>query len=313
LIAPRAAAFSHRVARAAGFLVHQQSPDGAWRDFLLPPGRSDAWVTAYTGTRLLSASPGDFVDAKPALKAAVRFIEGARARRGGWGYNARCAPDADSTAQAILFLRAAGGTPTLRDYAALARFQLRDGSFATYMRDEAAGGWCRGHPDVTAVALQALAAILEPNHVILRRGRARMEAFVARRDATASYWWPSPFYLARELLVLAGCSRIEVSVTALDRERLPAGGCFEMALAAEVALRGGDGMDRAERLARELCAAQLNDGSWPSAPILRVVDPRARSAFGRLFRRSPVVADDRRIFTTATALSALATYCRASP
>ena len=189
---PRAA-----LEKAVSFLIERQSGDGAWRDFQLKPGRSDAWVTAYVGLRLLRAETcAPDAEMRPALAAATRYLEGARHRDGGWGYNGKSPPDADSTAQSILFLRAGFGAVTLADYAALARFQLRDGAFATYRRGDGRDGWCRGHPDVTAVALRAMAGMLRPDHVRLRRGYARLAGYLARKNALASYWWPSPFYLA---------------------------------------------------------------------------------------------------------------------
>ncbi len=293
---------------AIEFLLAQQSEDGAWRDFLLKPGRSDSWVTAYVGLRLLQAAgawPGPRV--VRARAAAVRFIQSSRHERGGWGYNGNCPPDADSTAHAILFLRQAGARPALRDYAVLARFQLRDGAFATYAPGDARGGWCRGHPDVTAVALRAMAGLLSSGHVIMRRGYARLAGFLARREQTASYWWPSALYLARELLVL---SRDVPGAPAFTIPRLnPAAdaSCVERALALDIArLRDGTQRRRDERAPRALGKLQLRDGSWPSSPILRVVDPSSKRWNDRRCRTSPVVADDRRIFTTATVTAALA-------
>lgn len=294
--------------RSIEFLLRRQRSDGSWRDFLLKPGRSDAWVTAYVGLRLIRFAHGpQRAGVNRAVAAAVRFVETARDPRGGWGYNRSCAPDADSTAQAILFLRAAGSTPALRDYAALAAFQLRDGAFRTYQPGDARGGWCRGHPDVTAVALRALAGVLAPNHVILRRGYRKLAAYLTRRDPTASYWWPSPFYLARELLVLSqqvgGAPAFEVP----DPVLVPEASCFERALALETALRRGDQNRRSiGRAARALVALALPDGSWPSAPMLRVVKPASRRVGDRYCSASPVVADDERLFTTATVAAALA-------
>lgn len=297
---PRAA-----LEKAVTFLIERQSGDGAWRDFQLKPGRSDAWVTAYVGLRLLRAETcAPDAEMRPALAAATRYLEGARHRDGGWGYNGKSPPDADSTAQSILFLRAGFGAVTLADYAALARFQLRDGAFATYRRGDGRDGWCRGHPDVTAVALRAMAGMLRPDHVRLRRGYARLAGYLARKNALASYWWPSPFYLAREVLVLA-CDAGAPPLAVPRLEMPPNGSSFEQALACDVAFRRESPRPAADSALRQLCSQQLNDGSWPSTPILRVVNPRSKRLYDRAFCRSPVVCDDRRMFTTATVVSAL--------
>jgi hypothetical protein len=288
------------------FLVDRQSADGAWRDFLLKPGRSDAWVTSYVGLRLLQIERTfSFEALKPAVTAAMRLVERSRNPNGGWGYNAACPPDADSTAHAILFLRATGSPPTLRDYRDLSRFQLPDGAFATYRRGDALEGWCRGHPDVTVAALRALAGVLPAHHRILRRGYARLATYLKRREPLASYWWTSLSYLARELCALSR-EASNAPVFELPRLAVPSdAGCFARALAMEVAL-SYDGATNVEPQLRALRGMQIEDGSWPSEPILRVMDPRSKRFDDRCGRRSPVVADDRRIFTSATVAAALA-------
>jgi hypothetical protein len=50
---------------------------------------------------------------------------------------------------------------------------------------------------------------------------------------------------------------------------------------------------------------QLPDGSWPSAPILRVTKPSSLEPGDAEGLASPVFADDRRLFTTATAAAAI--------
>ncbi len=302
------------VENAASFVVAAQDADGAWRDFQLKPGRSEAWVTAYVGASLLRVAGAlRCVDAAPALAGARSFINAARDPRGGWGYNTRCAPDADSTARAILFLRAIGDEVPLRDYAALAKFQLDSGDFATYRASEGRPGWCAGHPDVTVVALRALSGVLPAGHVILRKGRARLAAYVRETSSTAAYWWPSPLYLANELLRLqredGGAPRF-----ALSRCDLSSGvSCFHEALALEIAVLLEMGAARRGAISRRLAARQNADGSWPSAPILRITDPLSSALGDRRFRQSEIASDDRRIFTTATVMAALHAAEQGSP
>jgi hypothetical protein len=75
---------------------------------------------------------------------------------------------------------------------------------------------------------------------------------------------------------------------------LPRRTAFDTALALECAVLRGS---RGGELARALLRAQLGDGSWPAGSILRLPEPAGRPA--------AVYADNRRVFTTATALSAL--------
>jgi hypothetical protein len=296
-------------------LLSAQSGDGAWRDFRLKPGRSEAWVTAYVGAKLLRVEPFlRNVDVWPALEAARDFVAGARHPRGGWAYNDRCDPDADSTARAILFLRAMNADVPLKDYATLARFQLDSGDFATYRAFEGRPGWCRGHPDVTVVALRAMSDVIPAGHSILRRGHARLSEHVRATRSTASYWWASPFYMARELLDLWHADE-RAPRFALPRLRLARdAGCFDTALALEVATlqahrserRRAVASERRRAVASELADRQSADGSWPCAPILRVTDPHSETHGDRRFRRSEIACDDRRLFTTATVIAALA-------
>lgn len=287
------------------FLLDHQSADGAWRDFSLKPGRSDAWVTAYVGLKLLgvsSRSPDSI--ASVALAAAARFVAAAKNGDGGWGYNGSCPPDADSTAWAILFLRRMHVPVELRDLAALVKFQSSDGGFTTYRGMRAHHGWGFAHPDVTVVALAALATELPSHHVILRKGYASLEAYLAGGHPMASYWWPSPYYMAWAVCAL--CRDVpEAPRFAVPPLQLRADACcFERALALEVdVLRGRSAFQVSDRAMR-LRAMQLADGSWPSEPILRVADPRSTEPDDAFSRLSPVFADDRRIFTTATVMAA---------
>lgn len=292
--------------RAVRFLVEQQSADGAWRDFLLKPGRSDAWVTAYVGFKLLNVARHESYDGlAPALAAAARFLEGARDGSGGWCYNTRVAPDADSTAWAILFLRGIGAPVTLRDYAALAKFQLSDGAFATYKNMGPLHGWGRAHADVTILALAALGGALTPDHIILRKGYASLAAYLRGSNPFSSYWWPSPFYMAREMLMLSRAFP-GAPICSMPIPMLPASaGCFERALALEVDVVRERSRRHIARALSELRLSQLSDGSWPSAPILRVAKPRSLEPDDAHCRRSPVFADDCRIFTTATVAAAV--------
>lgn len=303
---PTALIVGDALEKGARFLLGAQSPDGAWRDFDLKPGRSEAWVTSYAGTALVGAAATvRGVNLAAALAGARTFIDAARDPRGGWGYNSRCDPDADSTARTILFLRAIDAPLPLRDYAALAKFQLESGDFSTYRAFAGRPGWCAGHPDVTVVALRALLEALPPGHVILRRGRARLARYVRETSSTASYWWPSPLYMAKELLLL---QREDAAGFHLLLPRSSASSepsCFDAALALEIGVLREGPPQNCHAKAQRLASRQNPDGSWPSSPLLRITDPLSTRPGDRRFRSSEIASDDRRIFTTATVISAL--------
>jgi hypothetical protein len=284
------------------FLLRSQDRDGAWRDFQLRPGRSDAWTTAFIATRLISAVHGTL--RQPVLRAllgAAEFLQGAREPHGGWAYNRRCPTDADSTACAILFLNAVSAPVHPKDYAALGRFQLSAGGFATYRFGGSGHAWCTAHPEVTATALRALAQYLSPDHFRVSTGLDWLSKQLAEEGTRSPYWWLSQHYFMIE------AERLRHVFPALPvcGEPKPGqfGGCFDLALRLEGAnLRQSVGPAR-EIFAR-LLMLQQSDGGWPSSPVLRIPDA------GRQTGEEHHAADDRRLLTTATAIAALRTSCR---
>jgi hypothetical protein len=263
------------LARAAAFVLRGQDADGAWRDFALPPGPSTSWTTAYIATRLVESWP----DAGAAVGRARAFLRASVHPGHGWGYNAGCKPDADSTACALLAVPDAHP----RHAAALARFATPEGGFRTYDFITPGHEWARPHAEVTATALRALVPVLGSDHVLIRRG----VAWLATQDA--AYWWETPAYLSREL---ARLRLILPHAPVLPAPAEVGTSAFDTALRLEVRL------DPAS--AEALLASQRPDGSWASAPILRLPDP-----YGG---RTRVFADERQLFTTATVLSALVQF-----
>lgn len=301
--------------QAARFLLARQDSDGGWRDFLCKPGRSEAWVTAYIGARLLpllrvpalrSLAP----TLEAALVGASELLRRIADDRGGWGYNRNTAIDADSTAHAVLFLTALGVPVSLRSYSTLASFQLQDGSFATYSPGGPPSGWACGHPDVTAVAARALSQILKPDHVILRNGIVSLERHLKGAQPATSYWWPSPFYLPLQLRRIRHLT--PKGFDSLAEEPLT-DGFFDEALALQSAVlslplpRSRRGVEAASIVsrARSLCLSQAADGSWAVQPILRITSPRAFTVAEAGSLQASVIPDDRRLYTTATVMEAL--------
>lgn len=276
------------------FLLRHQDPDGAWRDFQLRPGRSDAWTTAFIGLRLANCARGNLRGpVRKALLAAAGFLQAAREPHGGWAYNWRSPADADSTACVILFLHALSAPVEPKDYAALARFQLPEGGFATYRFGNAGHGWCKAHPEVTATALRALAPFLPADHVRIRNGLRWLTQHAAR--TCSPYWWLSPHYLAIEMERLR--RSIPWAPHTLQQDGEQPENCFDLALKFESAiLTRSAGAKRG--LSSRLLELQKEDGGWPCSSILRIPDPHGASGFD-------TAVDDRRLMTTAAAVWAL--------
>ena len=295
---------------AADFLLAGQSEDGAWRDFSTEPGIADAWTTAYVGLCLLTLPEPLRPEAwEPALVRAATWLRGRMDRFSGWGYNAQCPPDADSSAHAILFLRHCGVEVPLQAYARLLSFGRPDGGFTTYlMPDSGADSWGVSHPCVTPVALHALLTCLPVEDPRLAPSLAYIRAGQTATGLWPSFWWGTPLYGTAVNLEAA----VELELD-FDRAALAAGlrafqpaSPFELALLVRCLTLLGLPAEAGEA-AESLLQLQEADGGWPSSPILRVT---RRSSFAPW--QEPVSgslhADQERLFTTATALRGLAEW-----
>jgi len=281
---------------AVAYLLAARAADGRWEDYRLPVGVSDAWVTAYVALAL--APEGD---------AGLRAARGAAAwllanRRGScaWGYNAVAGPDADSTAHALLLLRAVGRRVPGADTAWLLARRRPCGGFATFAGP---GAWGGAHPDVTPLAFRALPAGTR------RRLAPRVLRYARRaRHADGSwpaYWWRTRHYATYHNLLLLralGCAETHLPVVRGDETR-GVHTAMDLALVLATAVVGMAPRALVDGLARELAALQRPDGGWAGGPNLRVTDPACERPWdepvGRLY------TDLRGLITTATALAAL--------
>lgn len=301
-------------AEAVSFLLAARGQDDLWRDFTLPNGASDEWVTAFVGWAL--ARDGD-----PSLSGCLRQSVHALLRRqrpeGGWAYNGSSPPDSDSTAWALKFLAAVGWRgPAAEKAGSFLRAHILPGGFSTFAprtpirfaHDAPAGGdagWRGKHLCVAANAAAQLDGALS------RHLRTAQSA----EGWWGAYWWKgNVFSTALALEALAGdasaaghCAR----AVAWARSLLPAeGSAFDRAWLAYILMRGSDADRRgAKDLAIALAEEQRADGSWASGAAMLFPDPSqpARDPSGA------AVFDDRRVFTTAAVLVALACVLKAPP
>jgi Prenyltransferase and squalene oxidase repeat len=296
------------VSRGLSFVLAAQDAEGAWTDWALPPGPSADWTTAHVGLRLSGLGPSHRGPLAEPLGRAARWLLYRQTAAGGWGYNQAVEPDADTTAQALLFLAAAGQSAPSKACAFLARHQQPDGGFATFLPDPLIGSWGLSHPEVTPAALLALRA--HPGGLpadSLARGLTWLRRARRPDGLWNSFWWSTPIPATEvNLALLAALGTPEPLPPALARWTPT--DSLETALLLSVTAAAGSS-PRLEQLVQRLLADQRDDGSWMSAPRLRIT-ARACERPWDAAESSPLFADPQRLHGTVTALAALSTAQR---
>ncbi|NLS27996.1 hypothetical protein S2M10_29990 [Sphingomonas sp. S2M10] len=328
-------------ARARDFLLAGQDARGAWRDFFLPAGESDGWVTAYVALALAKA--GDPEGWAAALRG-WSHLEAAVKPEGGWGYNAATPVDADSTLWALRLAEALGVTASdaaRRGLAVLETHRRRDGGLATYASPAGPRGyvglpasvdfsaWALPHACVSAAAAALSGMRDDPLATWLG-------AMQAEDGHWPSYWWFDPGYATAEAVeaLPPGAARDRAARFAEARLQVLAMMAPPPAFALShvvrvLAVARSSMLETAVAL---LAATQAENGSWPASARLRVpapdcVTPSDAAAWTPWhgLRALPMTLeavlaatfqitslDHRRAFTTATALRALTAASAAS-
>jgi hypothetical protein len=319
------------LARAVAFLLSQQAHTGRWRDFLLPPGPSDEWVTAFVASCMLETPE------QTAHTAAWRAWQALLCRRRGtpgWGYNRLTPADADSTAWA---LRLAAGLGILQDERVaaarhfLAGHMLADGSLTTYAAHDpmqphtrlseegSLTGWHAAHACVTAAAAPFAGA---PAWRVLAGQQAAAGHW-------QGYWWWDDEYttaLAAEALAASGDEALSPAVAQAvtwahtrvsTAGAVHAGGWEASPWATAWCVRllrlGTTPDDQAvcARAVQWLVQAQHNDGSWRASARLRMPMPGQIDAAGQ--EQCINGLDQHRVFTTAAVTAALSMSAKLCP
>lgn len=279
--------------------LQSKHAEGHWTDFSLPVGNSDAWVTAYVLARLADV-PDRFLTAplRRMVADALAWLLTQRTPNGGWGYNRLAGDDADSTSWAIIALQRQGHPVPPSAFAAIHRCLCPAGGVGTYPEGAIAGqGWTQSVPDVTALAFQALSLFGESARAVFSRW-PRLNGLLP------AYWWASPLYTTAALLDCSVESGLPTILQAQHESltRFVPTNAFDEALWLRCLLKIGHPSARAA--ARRLVDRQQEDGSWPAAAFLRLTSPEVTEPWN-VMDPGPIYHDRQRVFTTATAVSAL--------
>lgn len=296
------------IAAACEFLIGRQDTDGYWRDYQLPSGRSDAWVTGCVGVALEAvqrSAPADFGGTQAVDSAVGALLVSQRPR--GWGYNLNVACDADSTSWALRSIAGHVADPAAQS-GLLARYRTETGGMRTFTSryTRVYGSWASEHDEVTAMAGLALLALGDRTGA--DKLRLRSLARYRKNGSWHSFRWRSHSYaMAQNLMFLNRPGGVPKPVVAMETRRLlqtvrqtefesGEDSSFDVAqcLIAAVQL---DASEHIRPLCRALLASQLDDGSWPAATGLLVP--------GRWDDSVSVFSCDRRVFITAMVVLAL--------
>lgn len=258
----------------------------------------------------------------------------------GWrsGNHPKLAADALTTSAALRVLaRADEHCESLgRGYVALLNFMREDGSFGRYLPSEAASGSpARYHssPDVTAEAIVALVAL--PSH--LAPAPTPVDVSRAASDALRNMRPTSGLWSNGWLCSLAYTNSIALEALDAvgrplpDSDRISVLNAITRAQQQNGAWPGADGRDSAFETASSirlltllprsryvirsmargiewLVVHQLNDGSWPSNPVLRVRMPANADEYASQAGAGFPVADSNRCLTTSVVIRSLAVF-----
>lgn len=297
------------IINALEYILSHQSENGSWIEWKLPPGESDAWTTAFIGCKLRFLPQRLKSMIMDPAKTASEWIAKKQYPDGGWGYNDFVGSDADSTAYCIIFLDSMGKTVPYKAYLLLDRFQSPDGGFSTYISRNFNGSWGTSHPDVTPVALMAAMTKYGLNHPLMRKGIEYVLTQQTPEGIWNSFWWNTFLYSTELSLAVINAVETNIDKSKVKKTLLKVKpeNAFEAAILISSLLYTDphkNEIDAIDKIVNDLLKTQQPNGSWISAPILRLTDRKCFEPW-KHGDSGTVYLDPNRLFTTSTVVEAL--------
>ena len=328
------------------FLDMARSRDYLWRDFSTLAGYSSEWVTGFVLFALAQTRQFSTLQLE-----SIKALAALQRPNGGWSYNQDVPTDCDSTCWCYLALSTAPAwrpSAMIRAMGFIKRHQERmTGGFRTYNEKDRIDryievsdpqlvyGWTSPHPSVTAASLQCL--FLQGEKPDSDRTQACIQYLLKEEDKNGlwqCYWWKDyayPTYQSLRALIMGRVKELHFTLTCqtiMNLQNKDGGWSSDNAGDSEVfttafniltlmLFPSEDALASAGRGAAWLLETQKADGGWPSAPILRIPPPMVRQHNNvkkwhlDSLGTGVIIADQRRLFTTAAAIWALSVYSQA--
>jgi hypothetical protein len=286
---------------ALNFLLDAQDSEGAWRDFLLPSGHSNVWVTAFVGGVVASFPE---TSAQKAALAGWRFLERAVTPDGGWSYNPTVPGDADSTLWGLRLAEALGleDSECLRRANSFLELHTRDdGGIATYASATPVRSYIHLPAEVSFEGWTSQSHVcVTASCANLRSYQERFQNYLLQQQTEEgkwpAYWWfDEEFSTAEAVAALVGKGRTVAECDAVIAARVERAAGWALRRCEVLSGAGGSGrhtfalahilriLARAEqspevrgqllRVVAQLIEWQKPDGSWPVSARLRVPRP----------------------------------------
>jgi squalene-hopene/tetraprenyl-beta-curcumene cyclase len=334
------------IERSRKFIIESLNSDGLWSDFFTLAGESVFWVSGYVGFSLVTFEKGS--EEKKLLEKAMANILNLQGSDGGWSYGYGVPSDADSTSWCLLFLskfETLSREKLQKALDFLLKHQSPfDGGFRTYAAPRAVGrymridenvsfeGWASSQMCVSAVAAQALME----NHSL--EGIDKALSYIRNGQTSEgywnSYWWTGKLYATSHSIEALNKKGNEDDINLItkgqkwiaqtqlsdgswtDSPDQESGWAFSTALALNGLLATPQTIFDAQTKSgvKWLIEHQLPDGSWAPNHILRIPYPWTKDPWNQQSWNvdgkaiNAVIKDHRRLFTAATAFTALNQY-----
>jgi squalene cyclase len=336
------------ISKGIEYIKGQQNKCGSWEDIKLDVGKSTEWVTGYIGYALwdvfedigrLKIENLDF------LHKAKNWLIQAEHKNGGWGFNEVSGVDADSTSNCIIFLFKIGGLEAIDINKILNIYieNLNLSGVGTYSTEEIKrekarnninfsipslsnySGWCSSDTQISAITIIALTK-LQPNNKINKIIQNAL-GFIVNTQNSDGYWnsyWSNGKLLGTsccvEALSITGKEnkRITMALEWLSKQQSTKGGWnngrgakitgYDTALATMTLMNMFNKFQKEiKQGVKWLLKNQLADGSWKAFPFMTIPTPWDETQINTP-KLLEAVADDNRIFTTATILKTLSKF-----